>query len=326
MYLVKGVSETSALNAGTIDAQIDAHLHALELGKEFDDEAGGTFGYANHGLSLAAGAAFYRCSGVDLSGYASDAARIELVDSAGKKAIGYIGPADGAEALGTNLIANGDFEAWSGGNPTSWNAVNATVDEETTEVHGGSSSAKITIDGGYTTGGIYNDFLPTAGKLYKLQLWLNVGDNSHFRVVIQENPGNEVRLTADNLAASGWTEHTIYFTATAVSMRVLVYVHDAAAEYGYLDDVTCKEVTDVGTDGVHIVPFPDYTYQAWKSIEAGLDYNDTSYTFTVYGLTGGWLNIWARRETSVRYSELTPNSRLIWHAGGVYRFILTKVT
>ena len=60
-----------------------------------------------------------------------------------------------------NLISNWDFETWSGSTATGWTTVSGTLAEETGFVVHGSSSARLTSDGGLDK--ITQDLLSTAG-------------------------------------------------------------------------------------------------------------------------------------------------------------------
>ncbi len=85
-------------------------------GRVYENQAGGSFGPANHGLCLADGVAFFKCVSVDLSPFAGIESVLNpyiltLTDPSGKVAIGYIGAADAAEALGSELLTNPGFES-----------------------------------------------------------------------------------------------------------------------------------------------------------------------------------------------------------------------
>jgi len=74
-----------------------------------------------------------------------------------------------------NIISNGDFESWSGGNPDGWTTIESgiTVTEETTIIYEGSSSASIDVTTG-TQGD--TDFRQTVsvigGTDYNVSVWV----------------------------------------------------------------------------------------------------------------------------------------------------------
>ncbi len=78
-----------------------------------------------------------------------------------------------------------------------------------------------------------------------------------------------------------YTEKSYYFTAQSGQTSVSLIFRASAAGTVYLDDVSLKEVTDVGTDGVHIVSERNGTTRNWTYIDASFDYDDSAYTFEV---------------------------------------------
>ncbi len=257
-------------------------------------EKGALFGPAYHGLSLADGVAFIRIEGVDLSGYAgtegSDTPyKFKLIDSAGAEAEGYIGAADAAEALGGELLSNEGFETAGGGGADIWadwveNAGDGTLANEVVLIHGGSDAAKVT--GGATPYSCYfqQNSVVTAGKLYKFTFWTRGdGTNAGHYLTYDATHAQVIHpFTSTGITGTSYTQVTVYVTAPAGCTSLLVRLGVPPAEGGiaYFDDVSVKEVTDVGADGVHIVSALNGSTQNWASVESGLDYNDT-YTFEV---------------------------------------------
>ncbi|NIN70266.1 MAG: hypothetical protein GTO63_37425, partial [Anaerolineae bacterium] len=69
-------------------------LVTVARASECEDETGASWGPANHGMSFADGAAFFRAENIDLSGFAGTEGSetpywLELHDSAGKEAAGF---------------------------------------------------------------------------------------------------------------------------------------------------------------------------------------------------------------------------------------------
>lgn len=126
--------------------------------------------------SMVNGAAFIIDEGADFTPWAGGSGAtphmIVLTDDAGKRAWGYLGEC--AETLGSELVTNGDFSAWTGDNPDSWGVhgeslPNVEISEVGSgEAHGGTGTGSLNF---YTTGGnlwINQDGIFTRGKLYKI--------------------------------------------------------------------------------------------------------------------------------------------------------------
>ena len=260
-----------------------------------DDETGGSFGPVYHGLSLVDGAAFFRCQGVDLSGYAgtegSDTPYVlDITDSAGKHACGVIGAADAAEATpGAELLSNPGFETAGGGGADIWAswgevASDGALANEVGSVHGGSDAAKITAGASINTL-VRQSATVAVGKLYKIVLWTR-GDGTYAgRIKVRDidNGINIINNVSTGVTGTSYAEVVRYVTAPAGCSTLRIELACPATDTGvaYFDDVSVKEVTDVGVDGIHIVSAKDGSTRNWAQIEAGFDYNDDAYTFEV---------------------------------------------
>ena len=265
---------------------------------EEDDEIGGSFGPTYHGLSLANDAAFFRCQGVDLSGYAGTEGSdtpycLRLHDSAGKIAYGFIGAADAAEALGGELLSNIGFETAGGGDGDIWanwveSTLSGTLADEGALVHGGSHAMKATA-GALALAYVSQNIVTVAGKLYKLTFWTR-GDGTYdgqYWIYDGSNSADIIAKTATGVPGTAYTEKVVYFTAPAgcTAVAIILLCPSTTGGVAYFDDVSAKEVTDVGADGIHIVSAKDGSTRNWTDIEAGFDYNDSAYTFEVLDIT-----------------------------------------
>ena len=121
-------------------------------------------------LRLAAndgGAMFFHDS-LDFSSYAGALGdttyMAELVDSTGKKATGYCAAAGAGETLGSELVTNGDFSAWTGDNPDNW-LIMGTENANNFITESPSGSMRLVSDGSLM--GIRQANLYTIGRLYK---------------------------------------------------------------------------------------------------------------------------------------------------------------
>lgn len=265
---------------------------ANRLDGVIEDEAGGSFGAAYHGLSLADGQAFFRCQGVDLSPFAgvegtSTPYKLELTDTAGKVASGYIGAADAVEALGGELLSNVGFETAGGGGADIWGTWNegagdGALADETVLVHGGSHAAKITAGASANTF-VRQQITVTPGKLYKLTFWTRGDGTNAGRYGVRDSSTSIwlISVRSTNVSGAVYTQAIAYFVPIDISVWIWGYCPSANGGIAYFDDYSLKEATHVGVDGVHIVSAKDGSTRNWKSVASGFLYNDTVYTFDV---------------------------------------------
>jgi hypothetical protein len=258
---------------------------------EHDDETGASWGPEYHGLSLADGQAFARVQGVDLSPYAgtegSASFRLDLHDSLGNTATGWVGAQDVAEALVSSLVVNGSFDDWTGGDADDWNESNCDTSEDTVSPYGGSGSS-CTITASASNGNISQNVTVEAGKLYKLSfVYKNeAGDTARFSVRDVTHSVNIIGTTNLDDSTSWSSAVERYVTAPIGTTTIRLYFYAAGnGDVVYFDAVSLREVTHVGTDGVHVVAARTSATRNWGSIDSGFRVNDNSgYTFEVLGL------------------------------------------
>lgn len=233
--------------------------------------------------SLADGQAFFYTSDADLSSYAgtegSDTPyQVVLHDSAGKIAWGYIGAADAAEALGSELITNGALTAWTGDNPDSWLIhITEDGDDYVTESAG---KARI-VASASSTQGIYQVINVTAGKLYKFTFDIVTASSGTLTAIARGNAGwGDYAYYGDHTTTG---TKTVYFTAAAThTAETIMFINMTASALDMvIDNVSITEVTHVDTTGVHIVSGLNGSTRNWAEIESGFNYNDAYYTFEV---------------------------------------------
>lgn len=234
-----------------------------------EDETGATWGPEYHGLSFADGQSFMRVEGVDLSPFADLDFAIDVYDSVGKKATGYIGSAGGGETLGSNMVSNGDFETYTGtiddgldDDFDGWTRLNwfpgeGNHVEAVSGAHGGSVALKITrVVFSYPY--LRRNITVDAGKLYKMTAWTK-GTGTYdavFSIEDVSNSGWVAYVEGTGVTANSWTLWTYYFTAPASCTTICVYIScaDVDGTTVYWDDFSLQEVTDCATDGVQILP------------------------------------------------------------------------
>jgi len=213
------------------------------------DSTGSTY---NRGDFTATNAFFW--SSLNLSAYAGTDAGytshyIEALDSAGKKATGYIGAVGAGETLGNEIVVNGGFDS-----DTIW-----------------TKEAGWTIAGGVgvatnVTSAIFQNQLGSfiVGGLYKgVSDWTRTGGESAF-----------------GLGLIGWFNQGITVNGNYIGYLAFKSVGDGdISGYGWgftgtIDNYFVKRVTDSPSTAVHIVSSLNGTTRDWASIESGFDPNN----------------------------------------------------
>lgn len=213
-----------------------------------------------------------------------------LKDSASHTAWGYMGTADVAEALSTEKITNGNFESGS----TGWTLTGGAGYSEV--INDGSNNVlHLKRDGG-TIGMADQNVSLTAGKLYKITLTITAHQSGTTAINLRDQSS----ITLLNFGPAVGT-YTSYLTAPYAITSIRL-VHSAATGENNIDNFSIKEVTDVGTDGVHILSTKNGATRNWAGIDASFNYNDSSYTFEVrktdFQITTGSMTVGAWLKTS----------------------------
>lgn len=245
-------------------------LPSRRFGFPVDDETGASFWPTYPGAIFINGSAAFRCEGVTMAPYAKawNEFYINLIDSAGKIAKGYIDVADTTETLGSELITDGSFD-------TACGAGNWICDADWTITGGkasidGNQSAKSQI----AQSGIFDS--EDVGKLYKVQITMSDYVAGKWQFLLS---GDSQGLDHEDGANQTFTKYIVLGTYA----NNAIYVKGDTNLNCSIDDFSCKEVTHVGTDGALIMSTKGGTTQNWASIESGFDYNDSSgYTFDIY--------------------------------------------
>ena len=166
-----------------------------------------------------------------------------------------------------NLVVNGDLETWSGGTPDGW-AKAENIEQETTNIHGGSSSAKHISD--ETTKDLQQDIMGIQeGEEYNISYWFLDNDNeartrmwAYWLSGGSTLPDNEDELRPSTYSEDNatWQEYNVVLTAPAGAdgFRFEVRVYKQDNVWGgavYYDDfnfsgdvVTDPEPTNYPTD------------------------------------------------------------------------------
>lgn len=260
---------------GLVDSGHFYTIAYLADGGTMAEVASGEVDRSDMRLCLADGVAFVGFDGVDLSDYGGvrTGYRITITDSADKESVGYFTTADAAEALGAELVTNGTFDAdivgWVG---------HAGYDYETAEWDGvGAMHLVNTAGNGYRSGAT---FAVTSGKLYKVTFDIALSSGALPKWALASSTSGALLIGGYIQGLNG--SNTFYVIAESTSAIARFFIYNIAATDFTIDNISVKEVTDVGIDGVHIVSASSGITRNWASIEAGFDYNDTGgYTYKI---------------------------------------------
>ena len=247
--------------------------------------------------------AFYWAD-ADLSAYAGDDVgntpyRLTLTDAASKTAVGYVGAVGAGLALsGTEQVGNPGME--TGDPPTGWLKQHAStvLSQSNVVAHGGTYSIKCLngYDGANANNGTYRMNLtgPAVGTLYYSEGYLHGGGSMDGRSATMKNYDTTFGYTileTKNLTGS-WQLYSGYnnWGTIASGSPSVRFIGSAAAlnNYYYVDDVSCKAVTEPPATAVHVVSAIGGSTRNWASIDSGFNPNTvTSAVFTL--LTGAWI-------------------------------------
>ena len=200
-----------------------------------------------------------------LSAYYDGKHQITITDTAGKELVGVLGSVGSGEALGSELVSNGDF---SGGG-ASWSSSVGTITF---------ADGTAVFNGDGTTKDLQQSFDVAAGKLYALG----------YQIISENLTGSNTSFYLSSGSYIGATQVISKVVATslrrdtAVAANPLRFVILANATGGalVLDNVSLKQVTSPSTTGALIKASPTGA-QSFTSKDADFAYNAVSYAVTV---------------------------------------------
>ena len=211
---------------------------------------------ASHRGNFIVGNAFFEVNGVDLSDFVgtdegSTPYWIELEDSAGKKATGYIAGGGLGRVLSNNLILDGTFDKkdHDGSNPWTWGAGWTDSNRRAISANGAllSQDAGLVINQLYYAG--IQVYAFTSGKV---ALFYGSSGNDFYE-----------RVSAATFTEYAMTDGDPDFGANGFGASALT-----------IDNLSVKEVLEpvaASSGGLHIVSTYNETYREWENIEAGFN-------------------------------------------------------
>ena len=227
-------------------------------------------------LSLVDGTAFVDFSAADvLTDYISK--RIVIIDSAGKKIIGYIkaaGTAETYQILSPTACCTDPSDDQD--NTTGW-VTNGAIDS----VAGGRTGNTLELTAAAANKTTSLSYASIAGAAYKMQAYFKSGTQNTSYV----NTGAGYNMnTGDFVCAADWsTVKNFVWTETLTSAVKHIYLHcRIGAGTIYFDDVLVRKVLTPSATGVTVVNTPNGSTYNWESIETGFNYNDAAgYTYKI---------------------------------------------
>lgn len=248
-------------------------------GASLFDETGASFGPENNRCSYYPGQSWIGFAGVDFSAAPLVADRwylVKMEDTAtGAMAFGYVkgGDVGPGEALGSELVTNGDFSAWTGDNPDGWTVVNEDANNYVTE-----DSGKARIVSNNTSPVGLNQLMATvAKKLYKNTFDVTINTLGWQDYVISSVV---VLVNYANRTSAGTT--TRYLSAAGTNIRHYFYRNSSGASDYTLDNYSLREITAPSATCAYVYPYPGAPATGWAGIAGNFNMNASAYTFDVY--------------------------------------------
>lgn len=242
----------------------------------------GTATIANGAMfSFAAGASFAYMDNHLLTQYvkSGNKYRIRVNDDDDGYAVGFIGAADSAYAVGAELwdAAASTFESGT----YSWAAYG------TNTIANVSNALSITyVD---NAGGAYNIFK----NIFDLSSDLSVGALYLFQADFKVNAGSSIVPAIDNpsttdilldaVTETDFTAKSKLFNAKTTNESYIRLSELGAGEVAYIDNLSLKQVTSASANGVRVVTATDGATEGWNVTAGtdGFDYNNATYTVTI---------------------------------------------
>ena len=231
-----------------------------------------TISQANMRISAVDGTAFVDFSAVGLL-TANIGKRLTVLDSTGKKLIGFIKAAGTGETYSENIV-NGDMEI-----NDNWiiNGTPTTFEQSAEQAQSPTNSWKVVNDAAYegirqiNTGGFVDNIV--AGNLISVSV--AAYPTSALRTIrLANNGGGHILILSGSLAANSWNTVSTYANASiGMANGFLIQILQSGVTI-YFDDVSCKKVLTPSATGVTIVSTLGGAIFNWKSKEAGFNYND----------------------------------------------------
>ncbi len=224
----------------------------------------------NMRLSLANGYAFADFSFANaLTSYIG--CKLTIIDSVGKKAVGYIKAAGTGETLGSELRTGWNNQTWA--------------EYETLDTTGSTINSAINTSG--YGGACSNELGIVLGMLLKMRFNAALSSGTMPCLLLSETSTGGGQITYGTYPTSRPSAgaNTVYASAETAALYAYFSNDTGVASNFAMSGVTLTQVLTPSATGVTIVSSLDGKIRNWTSIEAGFNYNDTAgYTYEIEGI------------------------------------------
>lgn len=191
---------------------------------------------------------------------------IEVLDTAGKKAIGYIGNIGAGLTLGSETVSNGSFETdpeveWVKGYT------------HLVSISGGQSGNCCEMTGyvGLVAAASQDISTGTVGQLFLLLGYVKSGTDGN--VTYQIISDQTLDMVLNGTTSASWVQNSVYGSVLTTSQNIYLTKPNTILTTLF-DEISLKPVTDCPVTAVHIISTKDGTTRDWTSIESGFLYNN----------------------------------------------------
>ena len=162
-------------------------------------------------------------------------------------------------SYGQTIVNNGDYESWTAGNPDGWTTIESGIDvtQETTTIHGGSSSASVDVlTGSQGDTDFRQSVNVTAGTDYNVSVWIY---HTEGFIKARLYVGG-YQSYSDNTITGSWQEMTYVYSAnTTGDIEIGLRFYDQSgfdgAEIVYVDDYVMTPIAAGNEETIYIEPF-----------------------------------------------------------------------
>lgn len=240
-------------------------------GNVINDGTGVTTFYGN----FADGSAFVYFDVIDVSDYIGK--QVELTDSGGKVATGYIKAVDSADSYGSELAPDNNCTSTvtEADATTGWIDTGLATFESITEGSEPSSYSLHCIADSSSDSNRLS--LTTAtGALYEISFYYKVASGKNVRVLVGTAAGSSNIYGDVTNNDTTWTQQEFYISAETTTTWLQLTEGDGSNDSEWwVDDFSVKEITALD-GGIQIVSTSGGSTRNWEDIESGFDYNNIS--------------------------------------------------
>lgn len=154
------------------------------------------------------------------------------------------GVASNSPTFGSDLSLNGDFEEWNSSTDlfgwTEQIAGSTTIDQESTEIHGGSYAVRFAVDASNNVAKISQNVANTNGDWIFVTVWAKTSVSGR-SIAIDENFGSNSGPTL--ILSTTYTPYTTLIRSTKDNTDIGIKRSTGTSSNLYIDDVVIKIVT-----------------------------------------------------------------------------------